>query len=44
MALGRDTETSRALTVIDLDDEVPASVLEKIGGLKDVTEPRLIRA
>ncbi len=44
MALGRDMETRRALTVIGLDDDVPGPVLERIGNVKDVTSPRLIRA
>ena len=44
MSLGRDKETGRALTVIGLDDDVPASVLDRIGDVKDVTAPHLIRA
>ena len=44
MSLGRDKETGRALTVIGLDDDVPGTVLEQIGGVKDVTAPHLIRS
>ncbi len=43
MALGRDRKGARALTVIDLDEDVPPPVMQQIAGVDGVEGPRLIR-
>lgn len=43
MALGRDRKGSRALTVIDVDEDIPPAVIARIAGVDGVEEPRLIR-